>query len=111
MGKNCMDCHKKGGKGKGWFNVAGTVYDSQKANPLPNAKVKLFTGPDGTGTLKYTIEGDGYGNFFTTENIDFGTGLYAVVQGNNLLNYMAPKLANGKCNECHNQSSNRIWIK
>jgi hypothetical protein len=110
MGQNCMKCHVKGGPGKGWFNVAGTVYDSQKTNPIPNATVKLYTGVNGTGSLKYTIEGDGYGNFFTTESIDFSAGLYAVVLGKTITNYMEPKMVSGKCNDCHNQSSNRIWV-
>ena len=39
MGKNCMVCHVKKGPGKGWFNVAGTIYDY---NSTSNA-----TSPDG----------------------------------------------------------------
>ncbi len=76
MGQNCMTCHKSGGQGEGVFTIAGTVYDSLKTSTLATSTIKLYTQPNGTGTLKYTIQVDGKGNFYTTENIDFGAGLY-----------------------------------
>ena len=77
-GQDCMNCHKQSGSGEGWFVVAGSVYNSLKTIAYPNPTVKLYTGPNGTGTLKYTIQGDALGNFFTTASIDFGSGLYPV---------------------------------
>ncbi len=111
MGQNCMRCHVEGDRGKGWFNVAGTVFDSLGISTFPNATIKLYTGPNGTGTVKYTIEGDANGNFYTTEEIDLSIGLYASVEGNKIKNYMGDQLMSGKCNNCHNLQSNRIWVR
>lgn len=111
MGQNCMECHKSGGSGEGWFNLAGTVYDEALANPYPNATLKLYTQPNGGGELKYTLEVDGKGNFFTTETIDFGTGLYPSVKGNSQTRNMVSAINNGKCNSCHGSSTDRIWTK
>lgn len=111
MGQNCMNCHKSGGQGEGWFNVAGTVYNAAFTNVQPNGTVKLYTGPDGTGTLKYTIEVDGKGNFYTTENIDFGSGLYPSVTGTSGdVQYMGTSITTGACNSCHNVTTNKIFV-
>lgn len=110
-GKNCMSCHKQGGPGEGWFTVAGSVYNETATDPFPNATVKLYTGPNGTGTNKKTIEVDGLGNFFTTENIDFGDGLYVAVEGSQQTRYMSIPLDAGQCNSCHGNSTAKISIK
>jgi hypothetical protein len=106
-----MNCHKSGGKGEGWFNVAGTVYDSAGTQTLSNVTVKMYTGPNGTGTLKYTVEGDNLGNFFTTNGIDFGAGLYPAVQGTATTHYMATAITQGQCNSCHGVSTARLWTR
>jgi len=108
-GIDCMSCHKQGGSGEGWFNIAGTVYESTKTSGYPNASVKLYTGPNGTGTLKYTIQVDALGNFYTTDNIDFGSGLYVAVQGNTLTKNMSSAVTAGQCNSCHGVSTDKIW--
>lgn len=109
MGQNCMNCHKSGGEGEGWFNVAGTVYDSSFAHTLGGGTVKLYTGPGGTGTLKYTVQVDTKGNFYTTETIDFGSGLYPAIQGTSNTHYMSATISTGQCNSCHGVSTNKIW--
>lgn len=111
MGMNCMDCHKENGGGNGWFVVAGTVYDSLQVTPYPGATVKLYTGPNGTGTLVHTIEVDTKGNFHTTETIDFGAGLHPVVIGNMGSKYMSSTISIGACNSCHGSTTGRIWTK
>jgi hypothetical protein len=111
MGQNCMTCHMSGGTGEGWFNIAGTVYDSLKTNTYPNATVRLYTGANGTGTLKYTIEVDANGNFFTTESIDFSSALYPSVQGSTTTQFMGSSITMGQCNSCHGQSTDKIWTK
>jgi hypothetical protein len=109
-GQNCMNCHSSNGKGEGWFAVAGSVYKSDKASQNPNGKVFLFTEPNMQGTLKYTIEVDGKGNFYTTETIDFGTGLYPAHQNSNgNFKYMQSAIINGQCQSCHNVSTDKIW--
>lgn len=112
MGQNCMNCHRSGGEGKGWFNVAGTVYNATATQNVPNATVYLYTGPNGTGTLQYTVEVDAKGNFFTTEAIDFGTGLYPSIQGNTTTKHMSTSITTGACNSCHTGTSTpRLWTE
>jgi len=108
-GQNCMSCHLQGGSGEGWFQVAGTVYDNSKLTVYPNSTIKLFTGPNGTGTLKYTVQGDALGNFYTTESIDFGGGLYPSVQGSASTKHMTSAITSGQCNSCHGSSTDKIW--
>lgn len=111
MGQNCMTCHIQGGEGEGRFIVAGTVYDKQKANPLPNASIRLYSAANGGGELVATLEADQKGNFFTTEAVDFGTGLYAQVEGSTSKNTMIMPLTSGQCNSCHGISTDRIWTQ
>jgi cytochrome c553 len=108
MGQNCMNCHKQGGQGEGWFTVAGTVYDTSTTKVYPGATIKLFTGPNGTGTLKYTLPVDKLGNFYTTNSVDFISGLYPAVTGSNATRYMSSTISNGQCNSCHGSSTSKI---
>jgi len=108
-GQNCMSCHKSGGQGEGWFMVAGTVYNSAKTAVYPNATVKLYTGPNGTGTLVKTIEVDGKGNFYTTADMNFGSGLYTTVTGTTgNVSKMGASISTGQCNSCHGSSTGKI---
>ena len=111
IGENCMNCHISGGSGEGWFNVAGTVYDSTKTNTYPNIQIKLYTERNGMGDLVKTVEVDAKGNFFTTEDIDFGQGLYPAAEGNLITKYMHSSITSGACNSCHGVSTDRVWTK
>ncbi len=108
-GRNCMNCHYDGGSGEGWFTIAGTVYDSLKNSPYPNATIRLYSGPNGTGSLMGTIEVDGLGNFYTTNQINFENGLYVSVSGNTTTKNMITPINSGQCNSCHGESTDRIW--
>jgi len=109
-GQNCMSCHKSGGDGEGTFTVAGTVYNASGSSVSPNATVKFYTGQGGTGTLVKTIEVDGKGNFYTTNSIDFGTGLYVTVTGGSGgVSTMSSSVTTGQCNSCHD-SSEKITV-
>ena len=110
-GQDCMICHVSGGGGEGWFTVAGTVYNSWLTSVLPNATVILYTEANGTGDLVATIEVDEKGNFYTTKVIDFGTGLYTLVEGNTTTKIMCSSITSGKCNSCHGVSIDRIWVE
>lgn len=110
-GENCMTCHKSGGSGEGWFTIAGTIYDDTKISTYPNATVRFYSGPDGTGDLEAIVEVDQLGNFYTTEPIDFGSGIYVLVQGDQLTNNMNSKVNNGQCNSCHDKTNDRIWVR
>jgi hypothetical protein len=109
-GMNCMQCHVSTGEGEGCFNVAGTVYQSNLQNTVSSGKVELYTGPNGSGTLKYTIAIDGKGNFYTTDNVDY-TGLYPKVTGPSGASIsMGSPLSTGACNSCHGLSTGKIGI-
>ena len=110
-GEDCMNCHYNGGSGEYWFQIAGTVYDSTLTNTYPGATVKLYSEPSGGGELKNRIEVDAFGNFYSTEQIDFGNGLYAVVEGDELSKSMLSAITTGRCNSCHGNSQDVIWIK
>lgn len=110
MGQNCMNCHKPGGGEAPVWKVAGTVYNQALTVVNPNATVKLYTGPNETGTLKYTIQVDAKGNFYTTSAIDFTGGLYPSVTGATSTYSMSTPIESGACNSCHNGvTTNRIW--
>lgn len=110
MGKNCMECHQSGGKGEGWFTVAGTAYDNTESNTLTSGQVKLYTGPNETGTLVATVQVDSKGNFYTTENIAFDNGLYVVLSSGNTKKPMGSKITSGACNSCHGNSTNKVHL-
>lgn len=110
-GQNCMNCHTKGGEGEGWFEVAGTVYDSSGTSTYPNATVKFYSGPNGTGTLQYTLQVDARGNFYSTEEMNAPGGLYVSVQGDLQTNHMLSILDSRNCNSCHGAGTDRIWTK
>ncbi len=110
-GSNCMTCHKSGGKGSGWFTLAGTVYDSALLSIYPNAEIMLYNEYNESGTAIKIIQADALGNFYTTENIDFSNGLYVAVKGKTDTIFMDSKIVNGQCGSCHGISTDNIWIK
>ncbi|NQU88726.1 MAG: hypothetical protein HQ541_23530 [Mariniphaga sp.] len=111
-GQNCMSCHISGGKGKGWFTVAGTVYNASLTSVYINSTVKLYKDSISSGTLVKTIEVDGKGNFYTTDNVDFGNGLYATVTGTSgNIKPMVSSFLTGQCNSCHGIFTGKIWAE
>lgn len=110
-GQNCMNCHKSGGDGEGWFTVAGSVYDSTGTNAYANATVKIFSGPNGNGTLLDIIEVDKLGNFYTTEAIDLSKGAHPIVESSKGINMMSDLLVSGQCNSCHGVTTGKIWAR
>jgi hypothetical protein len=112
FGQNCMSCHVSGGSGEGWFTVAGSLFDYMQTNPYSNGSVKFTTLPNGTGLPVKTIEVDSKGNFYTTEEMDFGNGLFVGVFGRNgEEKFMNAKITDGACINCHGLSTEKIWIE
>ena len=109
MGQNCLSCHYNGGPGETVFNLGGTVYDTTFLSTLPNATLRLYTGPNGSGDLKYTIEVDGNGNFYTTSAIDFSTPLYPAITGPSVSQFMSSSITTGACASCHGNTTNKIF--
>jgi hypothetical protein len=112
MGQNCMVCHNAEGKGQGSFLAAGTVYDSLMTTTRKNGIVRLYSGPNETGTLRATIEVDGNGNFYTTENIDFAGVVYPTITGSSGdIHFMSETISMGECNSCHGVTTGKIYVK
>lgn len=108
-GQNCMNCHKSGGGGSGCFQAAGTVYDNSGTSIYPNATIRLYSQPNGAGSLVATIQGDAKGNFYTTSNITFGSGVYpSVTNSVGQTMYMSSTVTTGACSSCHGVSQSKI---
>lgn len=110
--RDCMKCHKDGEDGRGCFTVAGTVYSSNKTNPMTHAVVVLLSRDENdwskiTGSSK-PIKTDKSGNFYTTESIDFVNKFPAIISENGDTTFMSGSLTNtAACNSCHSTSENQ----
>ncbi len=110
-GENCLSCHRSGGEGEGHFIVAGTVYDSLGTTIKPNGTIRLYSQPNGGGSLLSTIEVDAKGNFYTTESVDLSNGIYSSATGTSgSAHFMTDINTNGACNSCHGVTQSPIWV-
>jgi hypothetical protein len=112
VGRPCIDCHVTHGTNEYWYQAAGTIYHPDQVTTYPGSTVYLYTGINGTGSLVYTLEVDQKGNFYSTETIPYGTGLYPmVVSTEHDTAYMQAFIIQGNCNNCHDGNSNaRITV-
>ncbi|WP_304197373.1 hypothetical protein [Flavobacterium alvei] len=113
-GKNCMSCHTPGTSAgsKGVWVIGGTAYTSSTGSSIAkNLVIKFYTGPNGTGTLKYILNSDALGNLYSANSVDFTGGLYPAITGATTTKYMGSPITNGACNSCHTGGSGtaRIW--
>lgn len=113
-GQNCMSCHTPGTSAgsKGVWVIGGTAYNSSAGTTITkNMVIKFYTGPNGTGTLKYILNGDALGNLYTANTVDFMGGLYPAITGSTTTKYMGSPITNGACNSCHTGGTGtaRIW--
>ena len=101
-GRDCLACHRE-------FRVAGTVYRAD-GSTYPGATVRLTTAADGGGSVVLSVTADGSGNFYSSQSIAFGSGLYADVAGTaDARRSMQAAFTSGACNSCHD-ASNRIRV-
>lgn len=108
-GQNCVSCHREGGEAKGWFTVAGTVYETDRETPYPNVLVELTSKELGRGETVASIEVDANGNFFTTERIDIADGLYPAVITPNGSSFKGLITTDGACSSCHGVTTDRLF--
>jgi hypothetical protein len=112
MGLNCMNCHSGTGTGDGCFEIGGTVYHEDKENTYPGCTIDLFTEPNGKGTLITTLISDGKGNLYTGRSISWGKGAYPVVTSpDGQREYMTEPITSGACNNCHGNTTARIFVR
>jgi hypothetical protein len=62
------------------------------------------------GSIKKIIEGDKLGNFYTTDIIGFGTGLFPAVVYKNDTTFMSSSITYGSCNSCHGKTTSIIEV-
>jgi len=99
-GQDCLRCHRD-------FGVAGTVYRAD-GSAYSGATVRLTTAASGAGTVVLALTSDAAGNFYTSQSVGFGSGLYTDVAGTGgTRRSMAATVTSGACNSCHD-ASNRI---
>ena len=99
-GRDCLGCHRD-------FRVAGTVYRADGSS-YPGATVRLTTAADGGGSVVLAVSTDASGNFYSSQAVTFGSGLYADVAGSGgARRSMKAVVASGACNSCHD-AQNRI---
>lgn len=111
MGQNCQSCHHPDGPGEVCWQVAGTAYDSISGNTSPNVTVRLYTQPNEGGELRMTLEGDGYGNFYTSQDPGTASGLFpTVTTANGHTSRMQERITTGACNSCHGVTTARIRV-
>lgn len=112
MSNNCLSCHIKGGNGDGVYTLGGTVFKNDKKTKQINGFIKLYSGPNGTGTLMKTIEVDNIGNFFSDANYNFKLPLYPSAEtASGVKKYMSTPLSSGACNSCHGVSTDVIMVQ
>ncbi len=114
-GLNCMNCHTPGGRGDGVFTIAGTIYTSLAGTtPFPGVSVRIYSQPNGAGTLLITLVSDANGNIHTGSKINLAGGAYPVItspKGN--IQHMPVLMTGGGCNAvgCHDGKTNpRAWV-
>ncbi len=104
-GKNCLGCHSE-------FKLAGSVYNSALSSPLSGVQITVTSEPNGAGTVLATLTSDSKGNFHTSGNLNFGTGVYVSAEGaSGTPKYMGEAITSGACNSCHGSSTSKIWAE
>jgi hypothetical protein len=113
-GQDCMSCHNKSGHEatfEGWWNVAGSVYNS--GSPANNVTVELWSGKKGTGYKILSLVSDKKGNFYTNKIINFNGGCYPrVISGNKIKDMDQIFTGNASCSStsCHGGTQSKIDI-
>jgi hypothetical protein len=111
MGANCLNCHSGTGGGEGCFEVGGTAYHEDLQSAYGSCTIDLYTDTQGTGEVVATIVSDGKGNLYTGKNINWGKGLYpAITSPNGNRKFMLEPISSGACNNCHGNTTDRIFV-
>ncbi|MGV9012991.1 MAG: hypothetical protein ACOH13_10400 [Flavobacteriales bacterium] len=99
------------GDGQGCWTVAGSFYNANGTNTVTQARVLLFGGPLVQGGEKLSWDDDDLGNVYTSQDVNFGSGLFpAVVSAAGDKAFMLEPIQDGACNRCLGYSTDRIKI-
>lgn len=114
-GLNCISCHNGAGEAP-LFTVGGTIYTSSAGTTTdPGITVRIYSGPNSTGTLLLTLVSDASGNIHSSSSINLSGGVYPVVvnKTTGTVTAMPISTTSGGCNAsgCHNGTSNpRVYV-
>ena len=97
----------QGEKGKDVY-AAGSVQNAALTAPETSGQVEFYSGPNGTGSLVYTIPLDAKGNFYTTKIMGVN-GLYPAIKNATGTQFMGSSLTTGACNTCHGSSTGALY--
>jgi hypothetical protein len=111
VGQNCLTCHVSGGQSsENVFTLGGTIFKDAAGNTIsPGTVVDFFSGPNGTGTLLFSLVADSSGNIHSSQAINFTAGIYpAIVMPGGTMRYMPQVAKQGSCNStgCHDINTN-----
>lgn len=114
-GKNCFSCHhdkSNGPSSKYWWYIAGTVFEKNGNPAHSKGVIELWTQPNRTGELLYTLPVDKTGNFYTEKIFSFKEGFYPVLveDGGAKFKAMPYLTSNGACNSCHGDSAKKLEL-
>lgn len=108
-GENCMTCHNSGSdlseavREGGWWYVAGTVKGDYGKD------IELWTGPNRTGELVYSLQIDRSGNFYSAKIIPVNKGVYpTLIKKDGTAKHMSTSTVTGACTSCHGETTDAI---
>lgn len=114
-GQNCMSCHNRSEFDEaviegGWWNIAGTVYNTNGTTPASEGSIELWTEPNRTGKFVYKLPIDAKGNFYTAKVVDFKGGFYPVLldKDGKVKKEMDRITSTGACSSCHGAKEVKI---
>ena len=116
FGLDCMSCHNikpsEAYREGGWWRIAGSVANEDGSGPFTNATIELWSEPDRSGVLYYTLQVDAKGNFYTEKIVDYNGTCFPAVVNNETGEYESMNQAYhaGGCNSCHGITEELIHV-
>ena len=111
MGMNCINCHSATGDAEGCFSIGGTAYREDLSTVYPGCTIEFYTEPEAKGEFITSLISDSKGNLYTGREIKWGKGLYpTIISPEGKSKHMLKPINQGACNNCHGQTTSRIFI-
>lgn len=111
-GQDCMKCHNSPSNeasSEAWWNVAGSVYKAN-GSANTNARIELWSEPNGKGFRILGLNADKNGNFYTEKIVNFNKGCYPIAISGSDTIAMGAQFVGGGCNSCHGVSTSKIQV-
>lgn len=77
----------------------------------PGATIRLTAEASGGGSVVASLTADGSGNFYTSNTVNLGPGVYATATGTSgIATAMSAAVTSRACNSCHT-TGRRIYVQ